>query len=404
MVRRQLAALALLALALSASQGQERRRALSALSMAEGEREAWAESLDAALASSTRIGEVRRASPGGDAVEEAARLGFDLAVVVSVEGSGGAVSVSWAIYPAYAPAPPEGPRAPAATGQIQDQPSRDAPPPGTLWLGLLMAADRLLSETPAAGTARLRIVAPPGARIKGLSKEPSLVPDSGALELRLRSPSSHAWRASLQGCEDETGLLSVTGLEESLSISFTQRRRVSLETALVGGAFPDFWFSWRFAEGRFFARAGLIQYLAGLSLEDEESSTGKRPYIAHLGRFEPGLGLGCYLTPADDPARLYLALDSALRVAVTEEGNTLIIAPDELAPMEIKPAFGLEWRASGLFSLFFELGTSIYPSGDAALLESELRPEDEHGDWPHFTGDYFVAEFFILRFGARFPL
>lgn len=404
MVRRQLAALALLALALSLGQGQERRRALSALSMAGGEVEAWAESLDAALASSTRLGEVRRASPGGDAVEEAARLGFDLAVIVSVEGSGAASSLSWAVYLAYAPPPPEGPRRPAATGLVRSLPSMEAAPPPTLWLGLLLAADRLLSESPAAGTARLRVVAPPGTRIKGFSKEPVLVPDSGFLELRLRSPSSYVWLASLSGHEEETGLLSVTGTEESLSISLRERRPASLETGLLRGAFPDLWFSWRLAEGRLFARAGLVQYLAGLSLKNEESSTGKRPYIEYLGRFEPALGLGCYLTPPDEAARLYLALDSGLRISVTEGDKVLAIARDELAPIELRPAFGLEWRASALFSLFFELGSSLYPTGDAALLESELEPEDEHSDWPHATGDYLVAEFFILRFGARFTL
>jgi hypothetical protein len=403
-VRRQLAALALLALALSLGQGQERRRALSALSMAGGEVEAWAESLDAALASSARLGEVRRASPGGDAIEEAARLGFDLAVIVSVEGSGAASSLSWAVYLAYAPPPPEGPRRPAATGLVRSLPSMEAAPPPTLWLGLLLAADRLLSESPAAGTARLRVVAPPGTRIRGLSKEPALVPDSGFLELRLRSPSSYVWLASLSGHEDETGLLSVAGTEESLSISLRERRPASLETGLLRGAFPDFWFSWRLAEGRLFARAGLVQYLAGLSLKNEESSTGKRPYIEYLGRFEPALGLGCYLTPPDEAARLYLALDSGLRISVTEDDKVLSIARDELAPIELRPAFGLEWRASPLFNLFFELGSSLYPTGNAALLESELEPEDEHGDWPHATGDYLVAEFFILRFGVRFAL
>jgi hypothetical protein len=402
---RKLAALALLALALSAAgQGQERRRVLSALSMDAGEREDWAESLDAALASSTRIGEVRRASPDGDAVEEAARLGFDLAVIVSVEGSGDAASAFWALYPAGALPPPDGPRAPAATGSVQGLQSRDAAAPGTLWLGLLVAADRLLSEIPAAGTARLKVVAPPGTRIVGLSKEPALLPDSGALELRLRAPSSYAWRASLRDCEDETGLLPVAGPEESLSISFRPRRRASLETGLVRGAFPDFWFSWRFAQGRLFARAGLIQYLAGLSLENEEYPTGERPYIAYLGRFEPGLGLGCYLTPADDPARLYLAVDSALRIATAEKDNVLTISYDSAGPVEIRPSFGLEWRPSSLFNLFFELGSSLYPTDDAALLESELRPEDGNDGWPHVTGDYCVAEFFIVRFGVRLPL
>jgi hypothetical protein len=403
-VRRQLAALALLALALSLGQGQERRRALSALSMAGGEQEAWAESLDDALASSERIGEVRRASPGYDAVEEAARLGFDLAVVVSVEGSGAASSLSWAIYLAYAPPSLEGPRLPAATGLVRDLPSMDVAPPPTLWLGLLLSADRLLSESPAAGAARLRVVAPPGTLIKGLSKEPVLIPGSGFLELRLRSPASYVWFASLSGCEDETGLLPVTGTEESLSISFRERHPARLEIGLLRGAFPDLWFSWRLAEGRLFARAGLVQYLAGLSLEDEDSSTGRRPYIAYLGRFEPALGLGCCLTPPDEPVRLYLALDSGLRISVTEGDEFFTMALDELAPIELRPAFGLEWRASALFSLFFELGSSLYPTGEAALLESELRPEDEHRDWPHATGDYLVAEFFILRFGARFTL
>lgn len=404
MVRRGLAALALLALALSAGRGQERRRALDALSMAEGDAEAWAESLDAALASSPRLGEVRRASPDGDAVEEAARLGFDLAVIAEVEGSGGAATLSWAIYQAYAPPPSEGPRQAAATGLIRDLPPREDAPPETLWLGLLVAADRLLSESPAAGSARLRIVAPPGTRIAGLSKGPVLVPDSGALELRLRSPASYSWRASLPGSEDETGLLSVTGAEESLSIAPRPRPRASLEIGLARGAFPDLWFSWRLAEGRLLARVGLIQYLAGLSLEDEDSSTGRRPYIAYLGRFEPALGLGCYLTPPDDPARFYLALDLALRLSVRDEDKVISIARDELAPMEIRPAFGLEWRASSHLDLFFELGSSLYPTGEAALLESQLKPEDGHGDWPHVTGDYLVAEFFILRFGARFPL
>lgn len=402
MVKRELAAFIFLFLALSALFCQGRRRVMSLLSMERGgDQESWVESLDATLASSSLIGEVRRASPGGDAVEEAARLGFDLAVLVSVEGEGEAASASWALYPVYASPSPEGPRAPTAMGRARVGQAHE----GTFWLGLVMAADKLLSETPAAGTARLRVVAPPGARIKGLSKEPVIVPDSGALELRLRSPSSYAWRASLQDCEDETGLLSVAGMDESLCISFRPRRRESLETGLVKGSFPDLWFSWRFALGRFFARVGLIQYLAGLSLKDEDSSMGERPYLVSLARFEPGIGLGCYLSPPDDTARLYISVDSAFRIAATEKDNVLTISRDSAGPVEIKPALGLEWTASSLFNLFFEMGTSIYPTRDGESLASELSPSDNnHTDWPHVTADYCVAEFFIVRFGARFPL
>lgn len=408
---RRIAFLALAALVLTAGAAQESRRVLTWLEIASPaaamlDREAWAASLDAALASSSRIGAVRRAASGGaeaDQVEEAARLGFDLAVALRLEQDDTGIQVSWALYDIGAPAGPEAELRAAAEGGSRMEGPAAGGPPATFWLGLLGAADKLLSELPPAGTAVLKIEAPAGTKIGGFSKKPAVVPESGELELRLRSTSSYSWRASLAGHEDETGLLSVSGREARLSIVFAPRLERSLESGLVGGAFPDLWFSWRFAEGRLFARAGLIQYLWGMSLRDSDESDETPSLFVSYGLVEPGAGIGVYASPPDDPVRFYASLDAALRVDLISDSTAFIIMVDPVAPLEFKPAFGLEWAPAGRFSLFFELGSSIFPFSDGILMASE-RASSGSGSWPHITGDNCYTELFIMRFGARCQL
>jgi hypothetical protein len=411
-MKRLLALIAVAAALATMGFAQEGRKALSfldasALDKALGDpasaamdKEDWAQSLDAALASSTRIGLVRRSSEGEDPLEEAAKLGFDLAVKVKLEPDGSGVAAFWSIFEVYAPAGAGAAHAPAVEGRTEAVSPTQEKLGETFWLGLLTAADKILAETPSAGSSRLRVVAPPGTKIKGLTKATALVPDSGFLELWLRTPSSYAWRASLAGFEDETGLLSLSGPEADLPILFTPRPRASLESGLVGGAFPDLWYTWRFREGRLFARAGLIQFLGGLSLKNYESMTDQ-PIFASIGLIEPGAGIGASLSPPDDAVKFYVSLDAALRVDLIDDSKVFMIMLDPIAPIELKPAIGLEWEATDRLSLFFELGNSVFPACDGLLMATSMATND---NWPHITGDGFFIELFVARFGVRFPL
>ena len=159
--------------------------------------------------------------------------------------------------------------------------------------------------------------------------------------------------------------------------------------------FPDFWISRRFRGDSFFIRFGFFQYLLGLYLSDDESSS----VILSLPLLMPGIGLGGYFLPSDATIRPYACVTSFSRFLVMEGYWGF----DPVAPLGFVGALGFEWRAFPRAAVYMELGSVLYPSCDGFLLAAS-RGGSMGGPFAVLYGERWLVELPLLRLGARFTL
>lgn len=395
-MRRKIALIAAVAILVSAlvceAEDSERRRVLVRFEGGAESAESLAISLEAALARSSRIGSVRRASGEAAASEEAAMSGLDLAVDAKAEihdgPEGRSLSVAWSIY---APAVAEPLEAGATEGAYPQE--RELP---EFWIDLVRAAERAAEAVGGFGRARLVIAGPEGASIIGLGKERCTIPPEGEIAVWLPAPATYRWRAVLPSSMPETGVLALTGAGAKLEIAFRPLSGWRIEAGLLNATFPDLWASWRFADDRFYLRAGFYQFLAGLALKDEE--IGYRPdFWTSDPLVQPGIGGGTLLGGAESRVRSYVGATATIRIAFPSGYGIFL---DPVAPFSIGPHYGLEWRPLERWSFFMEVLANLYLFGDGRLMAASR----ESGGGLFLYGSSWYLEFPLARFGARFSL
>ena len=394
---RRLGAALLLFLALAPLAAQERRRVmvgLDAPGMEASVVEAYAASLDAALARSSRFGTARRASAGAAPellAEEAARLGYDLAVRVVIERIEAGVRLSWLIV---------GPTA----GEELDRGSLEASEPDErdlaefFWLELVSAAEKAAAVVKSGGRAKLTILGPPGAVVEGLDKDRVELPESGELEIDLKAPATYVWKARAPGFASEEGIVSLFTEGASLELALDMVKAWTLEIGLRNAAFPDFWASYRLLGDRLFVKAGFEQYLFGLALARERVDYEPH-YIQSIRMIEPGLGAGWLFGKPGGETRPYATLTLAARLAFPKDAGFFL---DPVAPLQAQPATGIEWKPLDGWGFFFELGASLYFLGDGILMAGSVG--EDRGGLLYAYGETWFLEFPSFRFGARMHL
>lgn len=397
-MRRLGAAFLLLSIALAPCAAQERRKVLVGLEapgMTAGRAEAYAASLDAALARSNRFGAARRASPGLEPEalsDEAARLGYDLAIRAKVERVEAGIRLSWIIVGLVA-------------GEELDRGSIEAPEPDErdlaefFWLELVAAAEKAAAVVKSGGRATLTILGPPGAIVEGLNKERVELPDSGELAIELKAPATYIWKARASGYASEEGIVSLFSEGVTLELDLEKVKAWTIELGMRNAAFPDFWASYRLLGDRLFVKAGFEQYLAGFAL-GRESSEGAPPFFVSIRLIEPGIGAGWLFGKSGGDARPYAGLTITTRLAFPKDAGFFI---DPVAPLALTGVLGIEWKPLDRFGFFLELGPTAYPFADGYLMASAAR-DDNGGDPLIAYSEDFFLEFPAFRFGARMHL
>ncbi|MDX9899323.1 MAG: hypothetical protein RBT62_10400 [Spirochaetia bacterium] len=346
------------------------------------------QSLAVALSESPRLGVVFIATSGNTTVAEAARARCPLAIVVTSQklDSGDARS-TWSMVDSL-------------SGDILAEGAIEGPEPTAWdlaefwWLPIVGAAETAL---PTAATSFIRVVAAPETRIHGLGEQEILLPDSGVVELELRLPGVYDWRAVLHGSYPESGSFAAMRQGDTLSIQQQPLLTWSAELGAYMAQFPDIWASWRFADDWLFLRAGLSQFLLGLYLVDYEYDTEKTPAILSLRLIQPGIGFGGYMLPSDASIRPYATLAAGLRLSAP---GTERWALDAIAPLCFSAALGAEWRFTFRAAIFLELGATIYPFTDGALMAAS-KGNDKTGAWMSDYGEQWFLDIPAIRLGIR---
>jgi hypothetical protein len=394
-MRRPYLALSLLIAALAcAAQDEGRFRVLldleSTSALAAGE---CADSLSAAVSRSPLVGEVVRSSGDAPADEEAGRLGFDLALEARLLPSEAGVALRWRILS-------------ASSGDEVGGGSVDAPLPDarelldSFWSDLVSSLEQVIGEVSRPGEVRLLVTGPPGALVRGLGAGPVELGPDGSAELRVAAPATYAWSASARGRDRAKGVTAVLGQEPSrLDIAMPAHLRWTVEAGLFNGAFPDCWAAYRLSDDRLFLRAGLRQYLAGLSLLD--ASPGFDPsFLAATPLIQPGFGGGALLGVPGSAVRGYAGAQATLRIAFPKGAGVFI---DPVAPLCVEAFGGLEWKPLRRWGFFAEAYAGLYLFADTGLFAASAKRG--RGASPlRIYGSGWVFSAPDLRFGARLYL
>ncbi len=395
-MRRFAAAFLLCACFAGAAPAQDRHRLLVALEtsgFADAETEAYAATLDAAMARSSRFGAVKRAGGAGGVVEEAGRGGFDLAAVVRLEKlSDTELRLDWEFL-----GPDGGEKVAEGGADLALPDQRDLV--DFFWLDLVAAAEKASAVVKTQGRSMLALRGPPGAVVTGFGKEKLELPASGELEIGLRAPATYSWKASAPGHASASGVAAVFGERTELLLELEKLRAWSVEIGLVNAAFPDLWFSWRFADDRLFLRAGFHQYLGGLALA-RASQFYEPAYFVSIRLLQPGFGAGWILGKPGGAVRPYLGATASARLAFPPLARLFL---DPVAPLCVEPYLGLEWKALKRLGVFLELGANLYLFGDPVLMAASMA-KNENNHPLYLYGDFGFFEFPAFRFGTRLRL
>ena len=199
----------------------------------------------------------------------------------------------------------------------------------------------------------------PGTRIDGLGSAARVIPESGELQLQLRSPLVYAARARAPLHYPSERLILVLDDPLEVALDQPQRSAYSYELGLADFAYPTLKAMRRIGGDYLFARGGLTTYLLGIvpfiddrerRLDDEEQLFISEPFSVL------GLQLGSYLQPPHGRARLYLAAGGQWRVIHTRG----YWGSDPVAPWGLTATLGVENRPSERWRLFLEWQPALY--------------------------------------------
>lgn len=211
----------------------------------------------------------------------------------------------------------------------------------------------------------------PGTRIAGLGSAPRVMPDSGELELQLRSPLVYVARARAPLYYPSERLILVLDDPLEITLDQPQRSAYSYEFGLADAAYPSANVMRRIGGDYLFARAGLTTYLLGVvpfiddrerRFDDEEQLFISEPFSVL------GLQLGSYLHPPYGRARLYLAAGGQWRV-IHSRGYW---GSDPVAPWGVTATLGVENRPSERWRLFIEWQPALYRTEYPEILLDRL--------------------------------
>ncbi len=204
-------------------------------------------------------------------------------------------------------------------------------------------------------TGDLTFQAVPGTRIRGLGRKRLKTEENGAATAQVPLPSTTRFRATRPGYWPVEGQIYMDQPEKTVILEQAPGSRASLDFYLNNCNFPGFDFNFFLLPDMAFVRAGILTYLFGFILEDDESDF----FVSYtLSRFN--LGGGFFLNAPDRFFRPYFAAGAFLRI-ITARGYWGL---EPISPFGIQPIIGFEYSRQPRYKLFFEYAPVAYWTGD----------------------------------------
>jgi len=364
----------------------------------------YLDSLEASLIQSPAALAVIQAPKGEGSLEQRAEHeACALAVQVGLSIDAEQLRIEWTIF--------EPPRQESvAQGAVEkDLPDARALSTG-YWLELIDAIEQSAVGLEAPKSFMV-VEGQPGTVVSGIGGD-IVLPESGQVELALALPAYIVWSATFPGARRERGTRIVTESGTTLVIprrALPPPSRLSIDSALYGLSFPELGLRWDVGR-RFYLRAMITQYLAGLALQGEQGlQISKQPagsLLTSLDLLQPGLGAGYMFSQEAAKFRLYTSLDLFARLAFPEGRQAML---DPVAPLGTQLALGFDWGERPALRLYAELGVAVYPWAFPGLMMASWSGQG----FPRFVGGAaglfpghpgWFAEFPVPRLGLRIHL
>ncbi|MGA2545059.1 MAG: hypothetical protein ABSF43_00805 [Rectinemataceae bacterium] len=350
------------------------------------------DSLEAALAASPLAAAVFRQGPEGeDPIASAARFSCPISLSVRAVGSENGVRVEWHFVSSAA-------RNIELRGGSFDKAIPDARElASSFWIELVQDLGPAIEAIP---QGRIVIAAPPGARVEGFG-DSFVVPAKGEVELTMALPAFIKWTASSRSYFDAGGTTLIEAPLSRVKLPMRKLPAWTAELSLYGFSFPEARASILIGR-RFFARATLTEFMAGLNLQNYDGPPPEPSVLSSYSLLHAGAGFGTFFEDPDKNLRFYAAMDAFFRFVMPGYRSMFI---DPIAPIGISPLIGAEWGRDPRAKLYFELGGIFYPS---ALVDLMLASRASNGGNPVFYGagsspgrPGWFAEFPLPRLGLR---
>jgi hypothetical protein len=353
----------------------------------------YADALSSSLSSSQFVDVVYLSVAGEDPAREAGRLGYDVALAVTLAPSQKAVRLAWSLLSANTGAE-------LGSGSV----ITDIPDARRLqslfWMDLIASVEAALINVDPPRAVRLFVAGPPGAKIDGIGDTSLVIPEEGVIEVAVDTPLTYSWSASAEGYDDAHGVLALIDQRPTLlAVDMRPQRPWTVDLGLYNGSFLDTWTSYRFMNDRFFIRAGCRQYLVGLSLRDEKPDY-KPALFSSQPLIQLGIGGGGLLGRPGQGARTYWGALVTARIVLPAGGCIFF---DPIAPLSLEPFGGLEWRPNPRFGFFGELYATLFLFADTFMYAATVRDNDGPSAL-NVYGEGWVLNLPSFRFGARFYL
>ncbi len=263
------------------------------------------------------------------------------------------------------------------------------------WEDLSAAVAEVLPPITNASTLTFRGL--PGTRIDGIDFSGGLITPDGTLELRLASPETYSYRASLRGYYPVRGevFLSEGGSEHEISLP--RGSRWSAEAYLSNLSSPGIGAMYFIEPNYFFIRAGLTTHLISMYFDD-----GRDEYREPLDFFQSipvtrfSAQVGSYLRAEDAFLRPYLALGPFLRFVHTDA----FTGADPIAPGGLQLSAGLDLSMNPRLRFFLEWAP-LYYRADGELFRAEFSEGTDPDNGYAWLGDV-VVHYGNIRIGGRY--
>jgi len=260
----------------------------------------------------------------------------------------------------------------------------------------------------AAVRGEVTVVAAPKTKVYGLTRKPVKVGEEGRIGVEILVPTTVELKAYRRGFWPAKQQFFVESPDQVITLDQERGARMALDFYLKNFQFPGFSFSYYIIPNYLYARVGLMSYLLGLNLNDDQRWGGliiSRP-LNHLH-----LSLGLYLGRADRNFRWYTSLGLFTRIITALQYG---IAFEPIAPIGVQPLIGLEYSRNMRRRWYLEYAPLWYFTDNPLMMLASFPPGYEPtgylfpGYAPITIGklsiNYGVIEMLNFQIGLRIQL
>jgi hypothetical protein len=191
--------------------------------------------------------------------------------------------------------------------------------------------------------------------------------------------------------------------EKLISLEQKLAARMAFDVFLNNMSYPGFNFMYFLVPDTIFARVGILTYLIGFVL-DEQDGEAVSMFTSHtLNTF--GFSFGFFVNDPDRTFRPYFSLGGAWRI-ITAKGYWGL---EPAAPFATQPVLGFEYSRNRKYKVYAEYAPNFYFAPERYLFALSLPSEHGGGKLPFRffpksgdPGDWAVIwEIFVFNVGIR---